>query len=397
MLFMKHTKVRIEMNQATFPPAARPPLAATAVSLRAKRGTVAAVALLSLLCLALLLPSTASATTFDKEELAFLELINDYRASSGKAELLLSPQLSLSAERHAQDMGKYRYFSHDTQSSDYYPSGYSFWERLEKDGYPMATTGENLAAGPPTAAEAFNLWKNSSGHNANMLQSAFRVIGIARAYVPDSPFGWYWVTDFGDVVDSTAYDPSADLGGPFKDVSPDHVFAPYIEKLKAKGYVGGYSDGRFGVNDSILRAQFAKTIVTAMQKHTPEDEYAGHSSFEDVEPTGSYPHDYVEEAARLGIVTGDAHGYFKPFQRITRAQMALMIVRAAGDQLKSGGTDPGFEDTSGLAPVFKEAIATAKANGILSGYKDGSFKPSASATRGQMAKMVYMLDQLVAQ
>jgi hypothetical protein len=47
------------------------------------------------------------------------------------------------------------------------------------------------------------MWRNSSGHNANMLNSSYRQIGIARKYVSTSTYKWYWVTDFSTTNDGT--------------------------------------------------------------------------------------------------------------------------------------------------------------------------------------------------
>ncbi len=358
--------------------------------------TFAAVLAL-LMAMLLAVPTVALAVDFDQEELNFLKQINSHRAANGQGKLLLSPQLSISAERHSEDMGRYGYFSHETQRSSYYPSGYEFYQRLRADGYGGAdTSGENLAAGVDSALEAFIVWKTSSGHNANMLRSYFREIGIARVYAPGSRYGWYWTTDFGGPVDSTAYDPFLDLGGPFRDVAPNHVFAGYIESLKDQGLVGGYQDGRFGINDHLLRAQFAKIVTGSVGFHTQDDEYAAHSCFSDVPAAGEYPHDYVEEAAHRGIVKGRANGTFGPFDRITRGQLAVMVVRAAEGRLENPPTaNPGFSDMGNLSSEFKEAIAIAKHNGILGGYADGTYRPHDYATRGQMAKMVYFLAQKI--
>jgi uncharacterized protein YkwD len=40
-------------------------------------------------------------------------------------------------------------------------------------------------------------WQNSAGHNENMLNENYRVIGIARVYSSNSTYRWYWTTDFG--------------------------------------------------------------------------------------------------------------------------------------------------------------------------------------------------------
>lgn len=368
-----------------------------AITVPSSTGLVLLVALIFLMLAALVLPGVAQAADFDQEELSFLEQINEYRAANGAGKLMLSPQLSKSAARHAADMGNFGYFSHDTQQSNYYPNGYKYYQRLRADGYGGAdTSGENLVAGAAGAAEVFRMWKGSADHNANMLRSYFVEVGIARAYIKGSPYGWYWVTDFGGSLDSTAYDPFQNLGGPFRDVPPDHIFADYIEALKNEGLVGGYQDGRFGINDNLLRAQFAKIITGVAGFHTQDDERPSHSCFSDVPPDGEYPHDYVEEATHRGIVKGRPDGTFGPFDRITRGQLAVMVVRAAEGRLEvPPALDPGFSDMGNLSSEFKEAIAIAKHNGILGGYADGTYRPHDHATRGQMAKMVYFLAQKI--
>jgi hypothetical protein len=90
------------------------------------------------------------------------------------------------------DMGTNNYFSH-TDSLGRDP-----FQRMDQMGYAYNTwRGENLVAGADTAASAFNLWKNSPGHNANMLGGNYTVIGIARGYYAGSGYGWYWATEFG--------------------------------------------------------------------------------------------------------------------------------------------------------------------------------------------------------
>ena len=59
--------------------------------------------------------------------------------------------------------------------------------------------GENLGAGYRTASEAFTGWKDSPGHNANMLGPNYTAMGISRRFVSGSPHGWYWTNEFGGV------------------------------------------------------------------------------------------------------------------------------------------------------------------------------------------------------
>lgn len=141
---------------------------------------------------------TVADNSIDAEEQAFLGLINDYRTQNGLGALTMSTNLNRSATWMAADMGAKNYFSH-TDSLGRSPS-----TRAQNCDYPSGA-GENIAAGGAwsAATSVFNAWKNSSGHNANMLNGSYRQIGISRVYTANSSYGWYWVTDFGLVNDGT--------------------------------------------------------------------------------------------------------------------------------------------------------------------------------------------------
>ncbi len=142
---------------------------------------------------------TVADNSVDAEEQAFLGLINNYRAQNGLGQLSMSTNLNRASTWMAADMGVKRYFSH-TDSLGRSPSG-----RAVDCGYPQGA-GENIAAGTnwSTASAVFAAWKASSGHNANMLNGSYRQIGISRVYTAGSPYGWYWVTDFGTTNDGTS-------------------------------------------------------------------------------------------------------------------------------------------------------------------------------------------------
>lgn len=141
---------------------------------------------------------TVSDLSIDGEETAFLGLINQYRAQSGLGALTISTNLNRAASWMVVDLATKNYFAH-TDSLGRSPS-----TRAVECGYPTGA-GENLAAGTirDTAQEAFDAWKTSAGHNANMLTASYKQIGIARFYGASSTYGWYWGTSFGNVDDGT--------------------------------------------------------------------------------------------------------------------------------------------------------------------------------------------------
>ena len=97
--------------------------------------------------------------------------------------------------------------------------------------------------------------------------------------------------------------------------------------------MGGYDDGTYRPGNPVTRGQFAKIIVLALGRQ-PLDAAPRVPSFVDVPYTGLlYPFAYVETAADLGIIQGYDDGTFRPGERVTRAQLALMLVRAGGSRL----------------------------------------------------------------
>ena len=138
-------------------------------------------------------------TTFDGEEQAFLDLINNYRVANQLQPLTVSANLNNAAEWMAADLGQRRIFSH-TDSLGRGPQ-----QRMaDCGGAPWF--GENLAAGTrkSTASSAFSMWRSSGGHNRNMLLADYKQIGIARMYAPGSRYTWYWVTTFSVGNDGTS-------------------------------------------------------------------------------------------------------------------------------------------------------------------------------------------------
>ena len=167
----------------------------------------------------------------------------------------------------------------------------------------------------------------------------------------------------------------------------EYRFYTEVMSLAGAEIIGGFSDGSFRPNEPVKRAQFAKIIMLAVDEHTDVVEAAGDATFPDVRWTGDrYPFDYVEEAVDLGIIKGLNGGLFGPYDNITRAQLALMLVRAGGTELTT--PPPGYAHGFVDVPAFAdEAVTIARYNGLLSGKTDELFDPYGAATRGQVAKM----------
>jgi uncharacterized protein YkwD len=138
------------------------------------------------------LPVKFTAETRNGEIHRFLVRLNRYREQKGLRPLGIDKKLQRAAQWMSEDMAAHDYLSHrDSKGRDPF-------RRLADFGYDYNTDkAENVAAGQQTAAEAFESWQSSSGHNKNMLDPQFAVIGIGFAYSKESKYGWYWATSFG--------------------------------------------------------------------------------------------------------------------------------------------------------------------------------------------------------
>jgi hypothetical protein len=108
-------------------------------------------------------------------------------------------------------------------------------------------------------------------------------------------------------------------------------------------------------------------------------------AFTDV-PTSSPFYPFIACLSCRGVVSGYADGTFRPSNSVTRGQSAKMVVLARGWQINITG-GPHFTDVR-PGDTFYPYVETAYNHQVISGYSDGTFRPGNNITRGQLAKVV---------
>ncbi|MEW9123452.1 MAG: S-layer homology domain-containing protein [Thermotaleaceae bacterium] len=96
--------------------------------------------------------------------------------------------------------------------------------------------------------------------------------------------------------------------------------------------------------------------------------------------------DAIATAAAYGIVSGYSADTFGPNDLITREQMAAMIVKAAG--LDTALTSKDFTDSKSISAWAVDAVNTAAEQQIINGYPDNSFRPQGKATRAEAVTVI---------
>jgi hypothetical protein len=188
-------------------------------------------------------------------------------------------------------------------------------------------------------------------------------------------------------------DPSIDLacppGAAPSSALSDVAGSVHLEAIDCTAWWGlfrGFTDGTFGPNLAITRAQFATTVarlVAAAGGELPD----GGPTFPDV-PPGSTHGAAIRSLAAAGVIEGFDDGTFRPGRQITRAQAASLVARAYA-HISGAALPPGpnaFDDDDG-SPHESSIDAGAQA-GWLQGVGDRRFAPQRSVTRAQVSSML---------
>ena len=203
-------------------------------------------------------------------------------------------------------------------------------------------------------------------------------------------------------VTVTAADASGNIGRASVDIPPygvSHKFtdidnywaADYVDFLYNADITTGYSDGTFRPNQNISRAQFAVMLYRYLKLDANKYESVS-LPFMDLGQIPAYALPAAKALYSEGIITGSEKNgklYFNPDSSLTRAQAAAMIGRTQAKGYAEAELT--FTDNGKIPAYAAPYIRTMTAQGVISGYSDGSFKPNNNITRGQMAKILYNL------
>jgi len=194
----------------------------------------------------------------------------------------------------------------------------------------------------------------------------------------------------------------------FTDITNHSWARNILNALYSKGIMKNIRTDEFGANDTTNRGEFATLLVKGL--NLPLN-YEGAQTFFDIGPgvsTDTWSYEYIETAARAGIVTGLDEGFFGPGLPVTRQEAAVMIARAL--KLKMPVNNKKLEDNlaksfvdSGLIQYYArpavEAVNKAK---IMSGSPMNlpgekkpvyNFNPRGNMTRAEAGKIAVALLQ----
>jgi subtilisin family serine protease len=172
----------------------------------------------------------------------------------------------------------------------------------------------------------------------------------------------------------------------FLDVPPANSFHDFVNTVARNGVTAGCGNGDYCPTAPVSRAQMAVFLLKSKfgADHVPPT--ATGTVFADV-PQGAFAADWIEELASLGVTGGCGGGNYCPNSPVTRAQMAVFLLKT---DLGSAYAPPGATGIFGDVPVGAFAadwIEDLYGRAVTGGCSASPllYCPDNPNTRGQMA------------
>ena len=160
-----------------------------------------------------------------------------------------------------------------------------------------------------------------------------------------------------------------------------------VNELYNRGIAYGITDDLFAPDREITRAEFITLLMRGF-------ELIGNDAvcdFDDV-PDGAWYYPAVAMAYSMGVVSGYDEHIFGANDKVSRQDMASMIMRLM-NQL--GMTVPavreyeGFDDDGEISEYALDSVTALYEGGIINGVGENLFDPKGSANRAAAARILY--------
>lgn len=171
----------------------------------------------------------------------------------------------------------------------------------------------------------------------------------------------------------------------FPDLDPALWYHEGVDYGIRSGLFQGFEDGTFQPDGEMTRAM----LVTVLWRLAGSPESDAAHPFTDV-PAGVWYEKALSWAYEKGIILGVTATTFAPNESVTREQMATVLFRYAAPSAVQADLS-GFADSGRISPYAREAVAWAVSSGLLQGMGGGRLEPLGTATRAQVATVLYRL------
>ena len=177
------------------------------------------------------------------------------------------------------------------------------------------------------------------------------------------------------------------VGESFNDVGTGNQFYKYIETIFHNGITGGCAGGGYCPDNSVTRAQMAVFLLKSKLGSSYMPPACTGTVFADVPCTGGPFDPWIEDLKNRSLSGGCGGGDFCPNDPVTRAQMAVFLLKASlgAPYVPPPCTGTVFADVPCTGGNFDPWIEDLHTRGVTGGCGGGDYCPNNPNARGQMA------------
>jgi hypothetical protein len=284
------------------------------------------------------------------------------------------------------DIGAYEYIPNQP------PTNISLSNNTVDENQPVGTTVGTLSTTDPDAGDTFT-YSFCGGTDDGVFSITGSVLKTASVFdfeIKSSYSICIRSTDGGGLSTTKAFTVTVNNlvdTQTFEDVPSTYWAWQFIERLYNAGITGGCSTSplNYCPESEVTRAQMAVFLERGL--HYPASFTAPNVAPTFNDTVGHWAEDWIEALKNDGITSGCAVGSYCPENPVTRAQMAVFLLRAkygSSYTPPSVGAGTGFED---VPPDHWAAgwIKQLAAEQITGGCGGGDYCPDSPVTRAQMA------------
>jgi hypothetical protein len=176
--------------------------------------------------------------------------------------------------------------------------------------------------------------------------------------------------------------PLAAFGASYSDMDESHWAHAAVSAMSEAGVIAGFPDGSFQPSEIVTHGEFIKMAYLASGGAEPEAAAAGQN----------WALPYYEASIGAGLFTAyDIDRSALPYA-IPRGLMALILSNILGEtEIENYGAIQGSISDVSAATENEFHIVKVYAEGLITGYPDGTFKPGGTLTRAEAATVIWRL------
>lgn len=181
----------------------------------------------------------------------------------------------------------------------------------------------------------------------------------------------------------------------FSDVPSNHWAIQQIDRMNARGIIGGYEDGTARPNNPVTQFE-AITMATRIMglQYNESTSQGTYLPFKYPDWTGAYGVAVI--AYEAGLVDASDFNHSAAASREWIAKLLIKIMKAESEVNSVANETLSFGDTNSIGSDYLNYVKLAYDKGLIGGYTNGTFKPKNTVTRAEMAAFLCRVEDKLA-